>query len=67
MICAKFPTASEVERVFCCLTLTPRPVMEIARMSRLSVKKSSVALRSLRYQRRAVLTCSGWMARRVMA
>lgn len=67
MIHARFPTASEVERVFCCLTRTPRPDIEIARMARLSLRKSRHALRSLRYQRRAVLTCSGWIARRRMA
>lgn len=67
MIHAKFPNASEVERIFSCLTRTPRPAVEIARMARLSLKKSRYALQALRFQRRAVSTCSGWMARRRMA
>lgn len=64
---ARFPNASEVERIFTCLTRTPRPDVEIARMARLSVRKSRIALRSLRFQRRAVRTSSGWIARRRMA
>lgn len=64
---ARFPNASEVERIFNCLTRTPRLDIEIARMARLSVRKSRIALRSLRFQRRAVRTSSGWIARRRMA
>lgn len=67
MIHAKFPTAVEVERIFSCLTRTPRPAAEIARMAKVSFRKTSIALQALRFQRRAVSTLSGWMARRRMA
>lgn len=67
MILAKFPTASETERIYICLTRTPRAAVEIARIARLSVRKTDSALQSLHFQRRAVLTCSGWIARRTMA
>lgn len=67
MIHAKYPTASEVERIHFCLTRTPRPAAEIARAARVSFRKTCIALQALRFQRRAVLTCSGWMARRRMA
>lgn len=64
MIRAKFPTAFEVEKVYACLTRTPRHAAEIARDARMSFRKSCYALQALRFQRRAVSTCSGWMIRR---
>ena len=67
MVHARFPTASETERIYTCLTRTPRPTAEVARMARLPFEKVKCALRSLHYQRRAVLTSSGWIARRRMA
>ncbi len=67
MIYAKFPTAAEVERIHACLTRTPRPAAEIARMAKVSFRKTSIALQALRFQRRAVSTLSGWMVRRCMA